>query len=186
MIDTRALREAVAAALFLGAVMTLGDYIWAAWRVPHRVVYGLVHGAVMCLCIGTVIGVRTRRIATGALAGPVIGIAAAGAFYLLAPALRMAAMVPAWMLFWILFAVLQRTLLTAESAVTALARGLAAALLSGAAFYAISGIWTQPSAGGPDYPVHFASWTFAFLPGFLALFWFTRPQRRPNDWREPI
>jgi len=40
---------------------------------------------------------------------------------------------------------------------------------SGLAFYAISGIWTSPPTGGPDYPFHFASRTIAFLPGFLAL-----------------
>jgi hypothetical protein len=37
-------------------------------------------------------------------------------------------------------------------------------------FYLISGIWTRPSPGGPDYLVHFLSWSVAFLPGFLALF----------------
>lgn len=38
----------------------------------------------------------------------------------------------------------------------------------------VSGIWTRPSAAGPDYAVHFVSWSFAFLPGFLALFWIRR------------
>ena len=51
----------------------------------------------------------------------------------------------------------------------ALARGVLAAVGSGAAFYAISGIWTDPRPGGPDYGHHFLSWTLAFLPGFLAL-----------------
>lgn len=185
MIDTRAVRAALGAALLLGVVMTLGDYVWATWHVRHSVAAGLVHGAVMCLCIGAVIGARNRRAGAGALGGPLIGVAAAGAFYLLAPVMRMGAMLPAWMLFWVLFALLQQRLLSAESVARALARGGAAALLSGAAFYAISGIWTSPAPGGPDYPVHLASWSFAFLPGFLALFWFTRPQMRPNDWRLP-
>jgi hypothetical protein len=35
--------------------------------------------------------------------------------------------------------------------------------------HSISGIWTRPAPGGPDYPWHFLSWSFAFLPGFLAL-----------------
>jgi hypothetical protein len=185
MIDTRAVRAALGAALLLGVVMTLGDYVWATGHVRHSVASGVVHGAVMCLCIGAVIGARTRRVGAGALGGPLIGVAAAGAFYLLAPVMRMGAMLPAWMLFWVLFALLQQRLLSAESVARALARGGAAALLSGAAFYAISGIWTSPAPGGPDYPVHLVSWSFAFLPGFLALFWFTRPQMRPNDWRLP-
>ena len=185
MIDPRALRAALGAALLLGALMTFGDYVWAAWHLGHRVAYGLAHGAAMCLCIGAVIGARTRRVGAGALAGPVIGVVAAGAFYLLFPVMRMSAMLPAWMVFWILFALLQQRLLSAESVVRALVRGLAAALLSGAAFYAISGIWTNPAPGGPDYPLNFVSWAFAFLPGFLTLFWFTRPQHKPNTWRLP-
>jgi hypothetical protein len=172
MIVTRALRAAVGAALFLGVVMTFGDYVWATWDVRHKVIYGLVHGALMCLCIGAVIGARTRRAGAGALAGLPIGVAAAAGFYLLAPMLRMAAMLPAWMLFWILFALLQQRLGRAESAMRAVTRGGVAALLSGGAFYAISGIWTRPAPGGPDYLVHFVSWSFAFLPGFLTLFWF--------------
>ena len=178
MIDTRALRAALGAALLLGAVMTFGDYVWATWHVRHRIAYGLVHGAAMCLCIGAVIGARNRRVGAGALAGPVIGVIAAGAFYVLASVMGMGAMLPAWMLFWILFALLQQRLVSAETVPRALARGAAAALLSGAAFYVISGIWTNPAPGGPDYPLHFVSWSFAFLPGFLTLFWFTRPADR--------
>jgi hypothetical protein len=51
----------------------------------------------------------------------------------------------------------------------AVARGLVAAVLSGLAFWSISGIWTHHGPGGPNYPYNFACWTFAFLPGFLAL-----------------
>ena len=72
----------------------------------------------------------------------------------------------------ILFALLQMSLRRGEGAVGAAARGVIAAVLSGLAFYAISGIWTGPSAHeAPNVAVHFAAWTFAFLPGFLALFW---------------
>jgi hypothetical protein len=78
-------------------------------------------------------------------------------------------MFPAWMFFWICFALLQAYLDRAPAG-AALIRGLAAAVLSGLAFYAISGIWTRPSPGGPDYPRHFFSWAFAFFPGFAALF----------------
>ena len=164
------MRHTVLASLFLAAVSTLGDFVWAAMDLRHRVVYGIVHGAVICLCIGAVIGQTHRRLAAGALAGPVVGIAAAGTFYLLAPSLRWGAMFPAWMLFWICFALLQGWLAARERMTASLARGIAAAVLSGLAFYAISGIWTRPSPGGPDYLRHFVSWTIAFLPGFAALF----------------
>jgi hypothetical protein len=163
--------NAVVASLFLAAVMTFGDFVWAALHLRHRTWYGIAHGALMCLCIGLVIGIRARRPAAGALVGPLVGTVAASAFYALASWLRYAAMLPAWMLFWILFALLQRELRPQESRVAAALRGLVAAVLSGLAFYAISGIWTRPSPGGPDYLVHFASWTVAFLPGFVSLFW---------------
>jgi hypothetical protein len=161
---------AFAASLLLAVVMTLGDFVWAFFSVPHLAAYGVAHGAVMCLAIGAVIGARARRLAAGALAGPLIGVLAAGAFYTLAPTLRWTAMLPAWMFFWMLFAVLQQRLAREESMTRALLRGLAAALASGGAFYAISGIWTSHSPDGPNYIVNFASWCVAFLPGFVCLF----------------
>lgn len=164
------LRDSLLAAGLLGAVMTFGDFLWSAMRLPHRVAYGIAHGAVMCLCLGLVIGWRTRRVAAGALAGPLIGVVAALTFYALAPWLRYTAMLPAWMLFWMLFAFLQQRLSREHRTGDAALRGLAAAAVSGAAFYAISGIWTKPAAT-TNYVVHFAGWAVAFLPGFVALFW---------------
>lgn len=160
---------ALAAALFLGAVMTAGDFIWEAFGLRHTMTAGLAHGALMCLCIGGVIGMKTGRLVPGVVAGPLIGLLAAGAFYAMASTLGWGAMLPAWMLFWICFALLQHYL-APETLQRALGRGLVAAVLSGLAFYAISGIWTRPSPGGPNYLMHFLSWSFAFLPGFLVLF----------------
>ena len=157
--------------------MTAGDFIWSYFGVRHSVVNGVAHGALMCLCIGAIIGARAGRTTVGLIAGPLIGVLAAAAFYALAPTLRWGAMLPAWMLFWLCFAVLQRWLLP-EALGRALARGLAAAVLSGLAFYLISGIWTRPAPGGPNYVLHFFSWSFAFLPGFLCLFPGT--SRRPS------
>src|SRR5512134_3087213 len=104
----RNLRDGVIAAVFLAVVMTGGDFLWAAMGLPHRVAYGLAHGAAMCLCLGLVLGFRAGRPAPAAIAGPAIGLLAAASFYMLAPWLRWSAMVPAWMLFWILFALLQQ------------------------------------------------------------------------------
>jgi hypothetical protein len=80
------------------------------------------------------------------------------------------------MLFWICFAVLQKVL-TAGTLGAALGRGLAAAVLSGVAFYMISGIWTEHRPGGPNYLTNFLYWSFAFLPGFVALFAAHTPRR---------
>ena len=166
------MRLAVVAAIVLGVVSTFGDFIWHALSLRHRMGYGLIHGAVICLCVGAFVGLRERRLLAGLAAGPIIGLLAAGSFYMLAGGLRYSAMFPAWMLFWICFALLQDQLSPQRRRGEALVRGIAAALLSGAAFYAISGIWTRPSPGGPDYVRNLWSWTVAFLPGFLCLFAF--------------
>ena len=169
---------AVVASILLGGVMTLGDWAWAALEIRHRVAYGLIHGAVMCLCLGLAVGVRAGRPGLAAFAGPVIGIIAAASFYALAPMLRWSAMFPAWMLLWILFAVLQQRISKREAMGTALVRGVVAALASGAAFYAISGIWVNDNHASPNLMRHFGAWTFAFLPGFIALFFAIPPARR--------
>ena len=157
------------ATLALAAVMTLGDFAWAAFTIRHSVVKGVVHGAAMCLCLGLAIGFRTSKPRPAAIAGPLIGVAAAGTFYLLVPALRWGAMFPAWMLLWILFALLQRQLAKVETIGATLKRGVLAALMSGLAFYLISDIWIHEAAH-PSMLVHFGAWAFAFLPGFAALF----------------
>ena len=163
---------ALVAARVLGAVMTFGDYLWDAFRLRHRVTSGLLHGAGMCLFIGAFVGLRERRLIPGLVAGPLIGVLAAAGFYLLAPWMRYAAMFPMWAFFWLCFAFLQDRLSPRRRPAEALVRGMAAAILSGFAFWAISGIWTGHNPGGPDYFRHLWSWTVAFLPGFLALFAF--------------
>lgn len=160
---------AAAASCALAIVMTVGDFAWATFHIRHLAVYGAVHGAVMCLCLGLAIGIRTRRPVPAAIAGPLIGVAAAGAFYALAPAIRWSAMFPAWMLLWILFALLQRYLAPKETIGTALKRGILAALVSGLAFYLISDIWIHEAAHA-RMTVHLGAWLFAFFPGFAALF----------------
>lgn len=163
------MRDSIIAALTLGAIMTLGDVAWQQFGIRHRVAYGVIHGAVMCLCLGVAIGLRCRRPVPAMIAGPLIGVVAAATFYVLAPSLRWGAMFPAWMLLWILFALLQQWLDRRESLMTAFVRGLVAALASGVAFYLVSGMWTNEH-GAPNILRHYASWSFAFLPGFLALF----------------
>lgn len=164
------MRDAIVAAVVLAVASTAGDMLWAGLSLRNRMAYGLLHGALICLLIGGFIGWRARAMGRGIAAGPAIGFLAAGVFYLLAPWLRYYAMFPAWMFFWICFALLQKTLRGEQSWAPSIARGLVAAIASGLAFYAISGIWTNPPRGGPNYLYNFAAWTIAFVPGFAALF----------------
>ena len=163
--------HALLASLLLAAVMTAGDWTWAALNIRHTITAGLLHGALMCLVLGAAIGLREGRPAVGAVAGPVVGVLSGGLFYLLAPVLRMSAMFPAWMFFWVCFAFLQSFVRRDRNLGGSVATGLVAAVLSGLAFYSVSGIWTRHEPGGPNYAWNFVAWTVAFFPGFAALFW---------------
>ena len=171
------MRHAIVASVILAAASTAGDMLWAGLSLRHRVVSGLLHGAIICLLIGGAVGWHARRTLRGLAAGPVIGFVAAGVFYLLAPWLRYYAMFPAWMFFWICFALLQKTLVYERLWGLAIGRGVVAAIASGLVFYAISGIWTNPPPSGPNYLYNLAAWTIAFIPGFAALF-LNNPLRR--------
>ena len=164
------LKTAIAGAIALGVLSTAYDFIWARWIPEHRAVYGLVHGMTLLSAVGLVLGWPVGRRLPGLAGGAVAGLAAAAAFYAMAPALGMQAMFPAWMLLWLLFAALNarlhgRPILTG----TTVGRGLVAAVVSGAAFWLISGIWMSHGPGGPNYAWNFLCWMFAYFPGFAAL-----------------
>jgi hypothetical protein len=144
--------------------------------------HGNVHGMAIFLAIGLFLGARTGAPLAGGLAGLVAGAAAAGSFYLFAPVLGYYAMFLSWVLVWIALGFISPWLSVRAAARQhggtgsimmrdAFGRGVIAALASGAAFYAVSGMWFPFNPAGWDYAVHFASWTLAFLPGFLALLW---------------
>jgi hypothetical protein len=156
-------------ALLLAALSTLGDYVWARFVPAHRAVFGLAHGTLLLLVLGLYLGLLRRRPVFGALGGAAVGLLAAASFYALARALGSGAMFVSWMALWLGFACLDARLRGRVPAREVLVRGLLAALGSGMAFYAISGIWTNPAPGGPRYAFHFLCWTVAFLPGFAAL-----------------
>jgi hypothetical protein len=128
-----------------------------------------VHGTLLLLALGLFLGLLRRRAVRGALSGAAVGLLAALLFYALAPLLGWGAMFVSWTALWIGFAFVDARLQAGVGAREFLVRGLLAALGSGLAFYAISGIWTKPAPGGPNYAYHFLCWTIAFLPGLAAL-----------------
>ena len=153
--------HALAGALVLAAISTAGDFVWANWRVRHLAVYGVIHGVVMFLVAGYVLGARNGRGIPSAIGGVIAGVAGAASFYALRPLLGYSAMFLSWIVVWVVLGYASKAGVT---------RGVAAALLSGVAFYLVSGMWMPFNPSGPlDYAEHFVRWTIAFLPGFAAL-----------------
>jgi hypothetical protein len=169
----RDLTLAIGSALFAAVIMTLGDFVWASQLLRHRMAYGLLHGAGLCLALGLALGVPAKRPLTGAIGGLVVGLLAAASFYVLAPLIRYSAMLASWVVLWILLALLDRMLHRTASVASALVRGVIAAVGSGAAFYAVSGMWDNWSPQTINYADHFVRWAIAFLPGFLAMHLFS-------------
>jgi hypothetical protein len=164
------LRATIASSLIMATTSTLGDFIWATWISSHRAVYGMAHGIILFVVAGIVLGAPAGRPAAGAIAGALVGTFAAGSFYLMAPLLGYSAMFLSWILLWLALAVADARLNGRSAHVPAIgARGAIAAITSGVAFYAISGIWRPFDPAGWDYAVHFGAWTIAYLPGFAAL-----------------
>lgn len=173
---TSGVTASIGGAVAIAAVSTLGDFVWATWIPAHRPLYGLIHGAVLFLCIGFYLGALTNRQGIGAMAGALIGGLAAGSFYVMASFAGYSIMFVVWMAAWIALGLLNERLNRREIEIrAAFARGALAAVASGAAFYLISGIWFPFNPKGWDYLLHFASWTLVYFPGFAAL----RVARRP-------
>ncbi|MEM9595665.1 MAG: hypothetical protein AAGD06_15440 [Acidobacteriota bacterium] len=166
--------RALVGALVLAALSTFGDWVWAEFIPQDKGIHGVVHGAVIFAAIGAVLGWAAgstdalRRAVLGQIA---LGVVVSASFYPLYHLVGIASLFLTWMALWLGTAWLQRWVRDQdETARRALIRGLVAAVASGLAFYAISGIWTRPDPEGPNYVWHFLCWAFAFLPGFLALF----------------
>ncbi len=157
----------------LAAVSTFGDWLWTHYIPDGAVVPGVIHGAVIFLVLAIVLGkaAGTRRARNRLMPTlPAAGIVIAAVFYPIAGAVGyIAALLVTWVMMWLTTAGLQRWARGGAEAVgLTLLRGIAAAIGSGLAFWAISGIWTQP-APTINYGWRFLCWAFAFFPGFLAL-----------------
>ena len=163
--------HALGGALLLALASTVGDFIWAHWQVAHRVVYGVIHGSVMCLCIGLVLGWRpgtARGLRISIPACVIGGTLISAAFYPLYHLMGNGAMIVCWMLLWIAFAAIGARVRQESAVSPVLGRGILAALCSGAGFYPIYLLWTG-AVSDPSYLQFLLAWLVAFLPGFLFL-----------------
>jgi hypothetical protein len=165
------MKAAVAGALAMAAVSTIGDFVWATWIPRHRPVYGMTHGTLLFLGLGLFLGILARRAMRGAIWGAFLGFVAAGSFYVLAPLGGYVVMFAVWMGTWFAVSALHIRLQRMRDSVSAiLLRGVIAAIAFTGAFYAISGIWFPFNPTGWDYLWHFGGWTVAYLAGFAPLF----------------
>jgi hypothetical protein len=153
-------------------ISALGDFVWYHYGVEHRAVAGILHGAVLLTAVGGVLGGAAGRFAAGLPLGCAAGVGGALAYYALAPVIGQSAMVVSWASLWLLLAFFDGRLLRRGRRRTGevMARGIAAALLGGLAFYLVVGvIWGPPGADGRNYIITIAAWVFAWAPGLVAL-----------------
>lgn len=164
------MKNAIGGALWMAGVSTLGDLLWANWLPHQRPIYGFAHGVLLLLCAGLYLGALSRKTAAGAAAGALIGFLATGGFYVFRPLLGYSGLFVFWIALWVALGWLNGRVLQRRGSVRSeLIRSLCAAVGSGIAFYAISGIWFPFNPHGWDYAVHFVKWTVAYLPAFGAL-----------------
>ena len=163
---------AIAASAFVAVVMIAAEWVWASQLLRHKALYGLVHGAWLCGAMGLALGVAHRQPFAGLGGGLVSGLLAAASYYgfVMVPGFKRWAILAAWCVLWILFGYLEGPFLRGARTAGAVARGIAAAVLSGAAFYFVAlPMWTRWNPRAIDYVDHFWRWGVAFLPGFVAL-----------------
>jgi hypothetical protein len=158
--------------LVVGAVSTVGDFLWYALGVQDRVVTGVIHGVVLLTAVGGVLGAAAGRFVAGLPLGMVAGAAGALAYYALAPAIGGSAVIAAWVALWLILALLDGKLLRrgARGAREILLRGALAAVGSGLSFYLVVGtLWGRVPSSGSDWAIQLFAWIVAWAPGLLAL-----------------
>jgi hypothetical protein len=160
--------------LGVAAVSTAGDFAWFELGVgSHRMMAGIIHGAVLLTAVGAVLGAPAGRWVRGLPMGAIAGVGGALTYYaLLGRGRRTIAMVIAWAVCWLILAALEGRLLRAakRSFGEIFGRGLTAAVLGGAAFYLmLPTLWGNEANQHRNYLVQFAAWTVAWAPGILAI-----------------
>ena len=167
----------LAGILLVAAAATAADWIWYTFGVRHSLTAGVLHGALLLTVVGGVLGAAARRPLRGLPIGMLAGVGGALAYYALVAltggGAYGAAIPAAWVMTWLLLAVLEGRWLRAPACRSwreITARGIGAAVLGGLAFYLLlDTLWGAPPTGGRDYAVQFAAWAAAWAPGLLAL-----------------
>ena len=92
----------------VAAVATVGDAIWYTSGVPHTIVAGLVHGALLLTAVGAVLGAASGRVLKGLPIGALAGIGGAASYYVLVAVINRrtygSAIPAAWVIMWLILA----------------------------------------------------------------------------------
>ena len=163
--------DALAAALLLGGVNTLGDVAAAQLELTAQPLYPVARIMLACYIVGALTGAQSRQLLIGTLSGLLLGTLVAGVYAVLTPAAGSGAIWLAWALFWMGFATCEAVLRGEIGPASAAIQGAIAGTFAGVMFNAVGGAWTEPSPADPHILRTLAVWTGAFLPGFAALFW---------------
>ncbi|MET0555150.1 MAG: hypothetical protein ABW221_19055 [Vicinamibacteria bacterium] len=170
------LTKAVLGIVAVAAVATAGDYVWYTYGVEHRMSAGIVHGIVLLTSVGLVLGAARGRVLRGLPVGALSGLGGALVYYFLIAVTggrTYGTSIPAaWMTMWLLIAALDGRWLCVPPRTWkgVAARGLAAAVLGGLAFYLVlQTLWGRPPATDRNYLLQFSAWAFAWAPGLVAL-----------------
>jgi len=162
--------------LVVAATATLGDWIWATFEACRGIAAGVIHGAALLTAVGGALGAASGRLLRGLPFGTLSGTAGALVYYALVLTLGARvdpiAIPAAWVVTWLVMALLEgRWLAPARRSWPAIAaRGTAAAVGSGIAFYLVLDLlWGPTPAEGRNYALQLAAWAAAWAPGMLVL-----------------
>src|SRR3954469_16018454 len=98
--------EALAAAILVGLINTLAEYISVEMKLQSTPIYVFARIALTCYCVGGIVGARARQLMMGTMGGLMIGAFVSAMYYLLAPSAETIALVLAWLGFWVGFSLL--------------------------------------------------------------------------------
>lgn len=169
------------AATVLGAASAFGDWLWAAHLTDGALLPAVVHGVTIFALLAVLLSLQAdggRSLGRHLLALPLVGLALAALFYPLAGLVGyLPALLLSWLGMWLGLALVRDW---APYSPATWIRGLVAGVASGLSFWTISDIWTAagPAAdtfGWSQHALRALQWTWAFLPGFVALMWRGRP-----------
>jgi hypothetical protein len=163
--------DALAAALVLGGVNTIGDVVAAQLGLGSRAIYPVGRIVLACYCVGGLIGLQSRQVLIGTLSGLMLGTLVAGVYLVLTPGLGAGATWLAWAIMWVGFAACEAVLRGEIGPTSAAVQGLAAAVVSGVIFYSLSGMWNESTPSDPHIIRGLVLWTGTFLSGFVPLYW---------------